>query len=198
VTNDKQNLDQNDQNSIHDAFMEHRSILMAYLARFLIRREDVEDIMQETYVSTVEASSKRPINSPRSYLFIVARNLIYKQLRSQSKQRLLDISEIDESHMISPDTPADEKVFRKAQMEIFLEAVNSLPAQCRRVFLMRKMKGMAHRDIAKELRISTSTVERHITNALTRCQEIMSKKGYEIATDQSIDPPLRSKAESDE
>ena len=41
------------------------------------------------------------------------------------------------------------------------EAVRQLPEQCRRVFVLKKVYGYSQREIAKELSLSESTVEKH-------------------------------------
>lgn len=169
-----------DEKPLLKAFLEHKNVLTAYIARYLLRREDVEDILQDTYLASAEANLKNEIASPRAYLFIVARNLVFKKLRAQSKQVFVDINAIDERYMASSEPLADQSLHNKVKLSVLLEAAQSLPPQCRRVFLMRKIHGLSHKEISKELNISTSTVERHITNAITRCQEMMRKKGYNL------------------
>ena len=172
--------DQNEENliSLKDIFFDHKRTLIAYMAKYFLRPEDVEDILQETYVRTLEASLKTTISSPRSYLFITARNLIFRQLKKQSKQVTKEIDDLDHEYLTSRDVPADIKYDDKQKMKTFITAAQSLPPQCKRVFLMRKLYGMSHRDISKELGISTSTVERHISNAIKRCRQEMVKKGH--------------------
>ena len=41
--------------------------------------------------------------------------------------------------------------------------------QVRRVYLMRKVHGMPHKDIAEQLGIARSTVEKHLTKGLEVC-----------------------------
>lgn len=165
---------------IKKAFSEHRRLLLAYIAKYALQPADIDDIMQETFAQTLEASRKDVINAPKSYLFIVARNLIFRHLRNQSKHMMEEIGEIDESELESSDLSIEKTVHNSNKMKAVLVAADSLPAQCRRVFLMRKFYGMSHKQIAAELRISTSTVERHITNALKRCRATMQRKGYNL------------------
>ena len=165
---------------IQDAYDEHKSVLVAYIARFFLRPEDMEDILQETVLKTLEAADLQHIRTPKAYLFITARNLIMRRLKQQSRELILEINDLDERFFISQDVAADVKMYNKEKLRVFLEATNSLPPQCRRVFILRKLYGYSHKDIAKKLRISTSTVERHISNAIKRSKTMMEKKGYEV------------------
>lgn len=185
--------------SIQDAFLEHKSVLIAYMSKYLLKPEDVEDILQETFLKSLEASQVRRIHSPRSYLFIVARNLIFRKLKKKSRESIKEISEIDERYLSSNDVPADIKLHQKRKMTAFVTAADELPAQCRRVFLMRKLLGMSQLEIAQELDISKSTVERHITNAIKKCRATMERKGYTVGDSRSIEPlaPLKLVSKDD-
>ena len=169
-----------DYNAISEAFVEHKRVLAAYLARFFLRAEDVEDIMQETVMKTLEASEKNDIASPKAYLFITARNMVYKKLRRQSKNITREITEIEEATIEAIQVTQYEELHNKQKMDAFLKACETLPPQCRKVFLMRKFYGKSQKEISKELGISTSTVERHITNAIKQCRAVMETKGFNV------------------
>ncbi len=166
--------------SVKEAYLEHKSTLVSYIAKYLLRPEDVEDILQEAFLRTLVASRKKTIASPKSYLFIVARNLVFRNLRNQSKKVMEKIEDVDEKYLVSQDVGTDKKFYDKMKMKAFVEAANSLPPQCRKVFLMRKLLGKSQREISKELGISISTVERHITNAIKRCRSTMFDEGYVV------------------
>jgi len=172
--------DSNKTKEIQSAFLQHKSVLVAYMSRFLLKSEDVEDILQETFLKTLEASKTKDIETPKSFLFIVARNIIFNRLKRKSKLVMTEISEVDERYLASRTVSADNKLHQKRKLQVFLKAADDLPPQCRRVFLMRKLLGKSQAEISSELGISKSTVERHITNALKRCQSIMMEKGYEV------------------
>ena len=44
-------------------------------------------------------------------------------------------------------------------VERIRQAVDALPEQCRRVFIMHKLEGLRNRDVARELGITVNTVE---------------------------------------
>ena len=47
--------------------------------------------------------------------------------------------------------------------------VAEFPAQCRRVFILRKVLGYSHKEISAAMGISVSTVEKHLARAMMRC-----------------------------
>lgn len=163
---------------LRDAFVEHKDVLTAYLSRYTLMSEDIDDILQAAFLKTLEASQSRVIESPKSYLFIVARNLVFKKLREKSKRILQEIQDIDEQHLSSGKASIESNIHGKLKLHSFINAAEHLPTQCRRVFLMRKLLGMSHNEISTRLDISKSTVERHITNAIRHCRDVMRKDGY--------------------
>jgi RNA polymerase sigma-70 factor (ECF subfamily) len=52
-------------------------------------------------------------------------------------------------------------------------ALEQLPEQCRRAFLLNRLDGLTHTQIATQLGVSTKTVQRHIERALRVCVEVL-------------------------
>ena len=52
-------------------------------------------------------------------------------------------------------------------------ALSELPAACRECFLLRKLDGLSHLEIADRLEISRSMVEKHMVRALLHCRSLM-------------------------
>jgi len=148
--------------------------LTAFLADKALHPEDIEDILQEVASVALEQGSRRDISSPQAYLFIIARNLMYRYHKSHSKKVAREINDLD-LHLIADEEPSiEQKIDGQAALVAFARHVGQLPPQCRKVFLLRKIKGWSHKKIASYLGISTSTVERHITNALTRLDALQN------------------------
>jgi len=155
-------------------FLKQKHALTAFLADKALHPEDIEDILQEVASVALEQDSRKDISSPQAYLFIIARNLMYRYHKSHSKRVAREISDLD-LHLIADDEPSiEQQLDGRAALVAFAKRVGQLPPQCRKVFLLRKIKGWPHKKIASYLGISTSTVERHITNALTRLDALQN------------------------
>ena len=74
--------------------------------------------------------------------------------------------------------PLDETIEGLEQFALFCKAVQKLPLQCRRVFILRKVYGLTHKEIAEHLDISVSTIEKHLATGISRCSDYMRSKGY--------------------
>jgi RNA polymerase sigma-70 factor (ECF subfamily) len=63
----------------------------------------------------------------------------------------------------------------------FCEAVRQLPLQARRVFVLKKVYGYSQREIASELGIAESTVEKHVALAVRRCAAYLKEEAWQGA-----------------
>lgn len=164
------------------AFLENERSLKRFLARFFTRREDIEDIVQETFLRALRAEGEEYVVVPRAFFFRVARNLALNE-RSRGSNRLTDYMEDAPNPDVLGSTDqvtAEDRVHSQQKMAVFAEAVSLLPAQCRHVFLLRKLHGLSQKEVAERLGISTSTVEKHVAMGLVRCSEHLRQRGYEV------------------
>lgn len=58
--------------TILQAFLEHKEVLAGYLAQRFLSADHIEDVLQDTFCQTLDASTKKRILSPKSYMFIIA------------------------------------------------------------------------------------------------------------------------------
>ena len=142
----------------------------------MVPPKDVEDIVQETYVRVCQVEQKQTIKAPRSYLFRIARNLALDYIK-RADTTLVDSVDFDDegqqdktlSHADQMADDVYEEVASNEEFALFCEAVRHLPIQCRRVFVLRKVYGYSQQEIAKEMNVTQSTVEKHIAKGMKRC-----------------------------
>jgi RNA polymerase sigma-70 factor (ECF subfamily) len=142
----------------------------------IVPPKDVEDIVQETYVRACQIERKGVIKAPRSYLYRVARNLALDYVKCADNSLTDNVASMDDGQeeraLLSAEMLADE-VYEQAstneEFALFCDAVRQLPIQCRRVFVLRKVYGYSQNEIAQEMNVTASTVEKHIAKGMKRC-----------------------------
>jgi RNA polymerase sigma factor (sigma-70 family) len=180
----------------HDWFLNqifrHRAALHRYLRRFTSAAEDVEDLVQETYVRMFALRDYRKIDSPRAMLFRVAHNMAVERARRQSTQATDSVADLELLNVYSTVASADEQIDARRRFESFCAAVDRLPPLCRRVFVLRKVYRLSHDEIAEVLGVSHSTIEKHVAKGLVRCRDYMRAIGLmEMTEAKSLSAPSR-------
>jgi RNA polymerase sigma-70 factor (ECF subfamily) len=160
---------------IFQAFLQNESLLKRFLRRFLYKQEDIDEISQETFLRAYKATKGREIDSPKAYLFQVARSLAYSEL-SRKTRKLTDYLEDALEENAGTTDSLEEEIAAHQKVSFFFDAIAELPPQCRRVFLMRKVQGMPHKAIAASLGIGASAVEKHIAIGTQRCKKYIETR----------------------
>jgi len=158
---------------LHTIFMSARKTLTRVISRIVPPRE-IEDIVQETYVRICQIEQKEKIKQPRSFLLKTAKNLAIDHLK-RAEVRLVDSAEnFNEFDLFPPDE--DEiynQVANNEEFAQYCEAIRHLPIQCRKVFILKKIYGYSQKEIAQQLDLSQSTVEKHVALGVKRCTYYM-------------------------
>ena len=161
--------------AVTDAFVENGSYLKAFLRRFMQRPQDIEDIAQEAYIRAFKVEQEAGVDHPKTLLFTIAKNIALNELRSKAK-RVTDYIEECEAEPEKVGATTEEEVVGLERLETYCSAVDKLPEQCRRVYLLRKVHGLPHKEIAQRLNITVRSVERHLQKGVMRCRTYMREE----------------------
>ena len=138
----------------------------------IVPPRDVEDIVQETYVRVCQIENKDAIRRPQSFMFRTAQNLALNHVKRAEQRLARGVDAIDEMGMPGYGLLEDQtyaKAVSDEQFALFCEAVRHLPQQCRRAFVLKRVYGYSLREIAREMNLSQSTVEKHIVAGAKKC-----------------------------
>jgi RNA polymerase sigma-70 factor, ECF subfamily len=146
-------------------FRSHYSTLCSYASNFLRDPDASEEIVQEVMFKLwVNRESIVFESSPRSYLFRSVRNgclnlLKHMNVREEYKAaREAQMQEIQRSQ-------EDDLIVTELGQKI-REAVDKLPLERRKVFVLSRYEGLTYPEIAARLGISVKTVENQMSSAL--------------------------------
>lgn len=181
-------------NAFNEVFLSFQRQLARAISR-IVPPKEIEDIVQETYVRVCQIENPETIRHPRSFLLTTARNLAFDHLkRSESKYtQSLDLDNDLEFEQLNQQYQDEtyQSVAGREDFALFCEAVRLLPVQCRKVFVLRKVYGYSQREIATELNLSESTVEKHIALGMKRCLHFMKRHSLKnIPNSKDINTPV--------
>ncbi len=163
-----------DMQAFRAIYDQHYPMLCRFAYQFLNDRGLAEEIVDDTIFYLWEHRQELVIHhSIRSYLMISVKNRCLNELHSlrhrsqmafssitnQENCEFLDAVFVDDQHPMG-------MLIEKELEERIRFHINTLPEECRRVFVMSRFENKKYREIADELGISINTVKYHMKNAL--------------------------------
>lgn len=166
----------NQGDDVLNAFERHQLALKRFISRYLHSAQDIEDVTQEAFLRAYKAEQTTNVRQPKSFLFRIAKNIAISELRTKSRQTTDYIEDLLSDDVLLGEWSTEDEVMAEQNLGIHCEAVASLPPKCRRVYLMRKVYGMSHKEISERLEIATSTVEKHLLKGVEACDRYIRER----------------------
>lgn len=166
---------------IYRAFLANERGLRRLFARYFPRAEDIEELVQETFVKCFAAEMKTRIHDPKFFLFRAAKNLAISERRKKfwTTTDYIEDSGGSDVFMDERELSAEARLDGKRKLAVLAKALASLPPDVRRAFLMRRMEGLGMTQIATRLNVSVKTVHNRIASALAQCDAYLCAQGYD-------------------
>lgn len=168
---------------IYKAFRENEEIVRKIVARYRPHKEDIEDLLQETFVKCFAASLDYKIIDPRAFIFKVARNLAISEAKrkrhstTNSIEDFVGLDVYEDKSVVS----LEAQVYDQRKLAIFTRVLAELPDDLRRALIMRKIEGLKFKQIATRLDVSVSTIEKRVAAALLQCNDKLRARGYNLS-----------------
>lgn len=163
----------NPQEACEVLFRKYYVALCSHASRFVYSKEAAEDIVSEVfYLFYKEELYKNVKSSYRAYLMQAVRYRAYDYIRWElSKSRrgtALDRATIIDSEPSPSEIVQYDELYRSIEL-----AIDKLPPQTKRIFLLSRFEGRKYKEIAGELAISVKTVETHMSKALSLLRQAL-------------------------
>jgi RNA polymerase sigma factor (sigma-70 family) len=148
----------------------HRPALLKFVKRILISAEDAEDVVQETCIRMMRVRDLwRSEREARAVLYTIATNLARDEIRRRKTRCHGHHQSFDTVELVAEQEQPEDWVDRTIARGIIAQALVKLPTRYREVFSLHVEEHMSYRAIARQLGVSTKTVERDLSGVHELC-----------------------------
>ena len=132
--------------------------LCLFALRYTDQVDDAEDIVQQAFADVWDKNrAGNVIGNLKAYLYQAVRN----RSLSFTSQPVPDVE----------DTSEEEDILRSERDARLWDAIDRLPPERKKIFLLSKRDGLKYQEIAEELNLSVKTVENQMSKALKALRE---------------------------
>lgn len=163
-------------------FYAYKDKLFNFLFQITKSENKAEDLVQDVFMKIWQTrDTLSTIDNLNAYIFKIAQNAAVDQLRKMAKDILLITETLTDNETTDSESPS-ELLLNKELRELIDDAIKQLPAQQKRIFIMRWMEGLSHEEIAQKMNISISTAQNHMRQALINLRSYLLTHYQEITT----------------
>jgi len=138
-------------------FLSYKDKVYKYALLHLKEEDTAADLVQEAFSRIWKKWGELDGNkNPQSYLYTIAKNLVFDELRKQKVRVQFQLDGIDVSRQV--DNSNEESIRFKDLERVYREAIEKLPRARLEIFLLSKEEFLDNQEIADRLGISVNTV----------------------------------------
>jgi RNA polymerase sigma factor (sigma-70 family) len=162
-----------------------QQILRRRLATILKVPSDVDDVIQDAYVRIMEKSATGvEIHDPHGYMHRVCVNLALDRIRHIRRSERLFISDNSDdvnlnffiSNQPSNDLTPEQYCLCDDLGNQVMSVLGDLPEKCRDAFVLRQFWDYSYHEIARNINLSVSMIEKYVKRASVHLNQILAAK----------------------
>lgn len=158
-------LKQGDEGAFDAVYRKYNAWVFNFIHSLLYDKSLAEDLTQNVFLKIWE---KRAIINPElgfdSYLFAIARNLVYKETETRLQTEQLTSSLLGRPSQT--DSLTEENIDAESLRVYVDQLIEQLPPSRRQIFQLSRRHYLSNKEIASRLSISEKTVETQLYRAL--------------------------------
>ncbi|WP_169472190.1 RNA polymerase sigma factor [Pedobacter hiemivivus] len=166
-------LQQDNTSALSSLYYSHVKQLKYFIQKAAKSPTIAEDVVHDTFIKVWENRMQIDSEQPfKPYLYTIARRHLLNLMKRANQESYI-VEEI-RKHSISEDNSTEQLLEYNESNSLYSEAINSLPTQCREIFVRCKIQGQSYKQTATELGIAESTVNNQMTKALKSIREFIT------------------------
>jgi RNA polymerase sigma-70 factor (ECF subfamily) len=168
-----------------------QSLLLAQrpdLLRFLAARraapDEAEDLLQDLFVK-LAGQNIGPVAEPRAYLYRMLDNLLLDRRRSAGRragrEQAWSAAQGGAAPEVDERPSAERELIDRERLALVSAALEVLPERTLFAFRRFRIDGSSQKEIAAEIGISVSAVEKHLQRAYRALADVQARLDEEVA-----------------
>lgn len=155
-----------DEDAIRAIAARYGRAISAYFSRRIADRSEVEDMTQELFVSLVRRGELDDIEDMERYIFRSAANLMRMRARTAAHRPDIRPDGAATSDRLIEEISPERAMLGAEAWQTFVSSLHELPERARTIFILNRFEELSGREIAAQLGVSVSLVEKEMIKAV--------------------------------
>ncbi|MDR0833953.1 MAG: RNA polymerase sigma-70 factor [Candidatus Symbiothrix sp.] len=158
-------LREGDEAAFETIYRQYNAWIYNFANSLLFDKSLTEDLTQNVFLKIWEKHEQiNPDDNFESYLFTIARNLVFKETENRLlAERLVEALRSQQS---DEDNSTEMQIDNESLKEYINVLIEQLPPARRNIYKLSRLQFLSNKEIAEKLSISEKTVEAQITHSL--------------------------------
>mgnify|MGYP001153630038 CR=1 FL=1 len=162
-------VSEGNESAFHELVNRYAHVLYTFIYRIINDRQKTEELVQDSFIKIwLTREHLATVNNFKAYLFVVSKNFAIKATQKALRERQ-NFSE----WIRSLNTEQVDNEWKFAMID---EAIQQLPPQQYKVWMMSRRQGMKYNEIAKELGLSRESVKKYLQFANASIMEYIKNR----------------------
>lgn len=161
-----------------EIYVEYYPKLLRFAGDMIPCREDAENLLHDAFLDLWKINDRiHTICNINAYMFRLVRNRCLDYLKHKVYEKAYEGEAIVEyrARVESVESMGDEEFMANELGQLIRNAVENLPPRCREIFLLSRVEGLRHSEIAQRLNLSENTVSVQLGIALKRLRAVTDR-----------------------
>jgi len=150
------------------AYEQHRHQLRSFFRTYAFRKDSVDDLVQEVYVTLMRFPPREALRDPAAYLYKIGWHVVRRA--NQRARREPETHDPGTLEQLCDQTTNDAGAELAAEQQL-VQLLRELPPLYGAVLILNRRDGMDYSQIATRLNISISQVRRYLGLALAHLKK---------------------------
>lgn len=169
-----QQLIEGDAQAFTEIYELYQDKIFAFAYKLTKSKEDANDVVQEIFIKLWQRKEQIKVElNFNAYLKKMAQNQVYDQLQKLARDK--NLQEKVKANIRALQNNAEQDLLNKELQKVYLEAIENLPPQRKKIYLLSRNEDLSYDEIAELLDLSRSTVHNQMVSAIRSIREYVTK-----------------------